>query len=180
MKELSMHILDIAQNSIHADATLVKIGVDENIKGNLLELWVEDDGRGMDPETLQKVTNPFYTTRTTRKVGLGIPMLKAAAEACGGSFTMTSEPGRGTRLKAVFQYDHIDRAPLGNMVDSIVTAVISDVSIDFIYSHTVNGNTFELDTRQLREVLGEVPLDNVDVICWMREHIKEGLDNIKQ
>lgn len=180
MKELSMHILDIAQNSIHADATLVKIGVDENIKGNLLELWVEDDGRGMDAETLQKVTNPFYTTRTTRKVGLGIPMLKAAAEACGGSFSMTSEPGRGTRLKAVFQYDHIDRAPLGNMVDSIVTAVISDVSIDFIYSHTVNGNTFELDTRQLREVLGEVPLYHVDVICWMREHIKEGLDNIKQ
>lgn len=180
MKELSMHILDIAQNSIHADAKLVEIAIIENISENLLEIRVKDDGRGMDDETLRKVTNPFYTSRTTRKVGLGIPMIKASALACGGTFKIISEPGKGTELSATFKHDHIDRAPLGNVVDTIVTIVISDVDIDFLYTHEIDGETFVLDTRQIKLLLGDVPLNNMEVICWIRDYIKEGLDALKK
>jgi hypothetical protein len=180
MKELSMNILDIAQNSIHADSELVEIEIREKIEKNVLEICVKDDGRGMDAETLAKVTNPFYTSRTTRRVGLGIPMIKSAAENCDGEFKMTSEIGRGTILEASFRYDHIDRAPLGNIVDTVVTAVISDIKIDFIYRHWINEKCFILDTREIKKILGDVPLNNVDVICWIRDYVKEGLINIRQ
>ncbi|HKL11346.1 MAG TPA: ATP-binding protein [Clostridia bacterium] len=180
MKELSMHILDIAQNSVHADSKLVEIEISENIKKNILEISIKDDGKGMDEETLKKVTDPFYTSRTTRKVGLGIPMLKSAAETCDGSFSMKSEVGKGTELTASFRYDHIDRAPLGNIVDTVVTVVISDINIDFIYRHHVDDRCFKLDTREIKEVLGDVPLNNVDVICWIKDHIKEGIEKIEQ
>jgi len=180
MKELSMHILDIMQNSIHADSTLVEVEIREEIKKNILKICVKDDGRGMDAETLSKVTNPFYTSRTTRKVGLGIPMIKSAAENCDGEFEMKSEIGKGTILEASFRYDHIDRAPLGNIVDSIVTAVISDIKIDFIYRHWIDEKEFVFDTREIKKILGEVPLNNVDVICWMRDYLKEGLEGARQ
>ncbi len=180
MKELSMHILDIAQNSVHADSKLVEIEICEKIEKNILEICIKDDGKGMDEETLKKVTNPFYTSRTTRKVGLGIPMLKSAAENCDGSFKMKSEVGKGTELTASFRYDHIDRAPLGNIVDTVVTVVISDIKVDFIYRHYIDERCFILDTREIKEVLGDVPLNNIDVICWIKEHVKEGLEKIKQ
>ena len=180
MKELSMHILDIAQNSVHADSKLVEIEICENIEKNIFEIRIKDDGKGMDEETLKKVTDPFYTSRTTRKVGLGIPMLKSAAENCDGYFSMKSEVGKGTELTATFRYDHIDRAPLGNIVDTVVTVVISDINMDFIYRHNVDDRCFELDTREIKEVLGDVPLNNIDVICWIKDHVKEGLEKIKQ
>src|SRR6056297_3388071 len=175
MKELSMHILDIAQNSVHADSKLVEIEICENIEKNIFSIRIKDDGKGMDEETLKKVINPFYTSRTTRKVGLGIPMLKSAAENCDGKFNMRSEAGKGTELEASFRYDHIDRAPLGNIVDTVVTVVISDINVDFIYSHNVGEKCFTLDTREIKKVLGDVPLNNNDVICWIRDHVKEGL-----
>ena len=181
MKELSMHILDIAQNSIHADSSLVEIEIREKIEKNVLEICVKDDGRGMDAETLAKVTNPFYTSRTTRRVGLGIPMMKFAAENCDGKFEMISEIGRGTILEASFKYDHIDRAPIGNIVDTIVTAVISDIKIDFIYKHWINEKCFTFDTKEIKGILGEeVALNNVDVICWIRDYLREGIENIRQ
>jgi hypothetical protein len=158
----------------------VEIEIREKIEKNVLEICVKDDGRGMNAETLAKVTNPFYTSRTTRRVGLGIPMIKSAAENCDGKFKMTSEIGSGTILEASFRYDHIDRAPIGNIVDTVVTAVISDIEIDFIYRHWINEKCFILDTREIKKILGDVPLNNIDVICWIRDYVRDGLINIRK
>jgi len=178
MKELSMNILDIAQNSIAAEAKNIKVFIEEDIKNNRFKIEIEDDGKGMDSEIMEKVTNPFFTTRTTRKVGLGIPLFKAAAEACNGKFSIESILGKGTKITAEFQYDHIDRAPLGNIVDTIITLIQSDSNINFLYKHVKNNKEYVLDTKVIKEVLGEVPINNIDVLMWIRKELEEGLKNI--
>jgi hypothetical protein len=179
MKELSMHILDIAQNSIAAKASFIEIEVIEDLKKDKLTITIKDNGKGMNKELLKKVTDPFFTSRTTRKVGLGIPMFKAAAEACDGSFRVSSSPGVGTCVEAVFKHSHIDRAPLGNMVDTIVTLLISDPKIDFIYRHYKNGQKYTLNTIEIKNVLREVPINNMEVIEWIKNNIKQGLEDLE-
>ena len=115
MRELSLHILDIAQNSIKAEAECLRIAVIEDLINDKLTIKIKDDGTGMDADTVKKVVDPFYTTRTTRKVGLGIPLFKLSAEQCGGYFEIKSQLGIGTEITAVFKHSHIDRVPLGNM-----------------------------------------------------------------
>lgn len=180
MRELSLHILDIAQNSISANAESVRIAIIEDIEKDTLTIKIKDDGRGMDEETVKMVIDPFYTTRTTRKVGLGIPMFKSSAEACDGQFEIKSQIGVGTEVMAVFKYSHIDRVPLGNMADTIISIIISNPLIELIYTHKYKDNSFCLNTKEIRKTLGnEVPIDNIDVIMWLKEYIKEGIEEIK-
>lgn len=178
MKELSLHILDIAKNSVKAKASLIEIFVDEDEEKNLLTICINDNGCGMNEDFLKKVKDPFSTTRTTRKVGLGIPLFEAAAEACGGKLDITSELGMGTKMCVTFEYNHIDRAPIGDMAGTMETLISGSPEIDFLYRHTKSGKTFTLDTRELRQVLGDVPLDLPDVIMWIDGYIKEGLSEI--
>ncbi len=179
MVEISLHILDIVQNSIRANANLIEISINEDLDSNVMEITISDNGCGMDEEFLKDVTNPFRTTRTTRKVGLGVPMFKGAAELTGGNFDISSEIGVGTTVFASFVHDSIDRQPLGDMAFTIVTLVNSSPEIDFVYTHTFNGESFDFDTRQIRETLGsEVPLSEPQVLTWIEEYINNETENI--
>ena len=153
MKELSLHILDIVQNSIRAEADRIGISIVEDTAADRFTLSVEDNGKGMTVEQVTKAIDPFFTTRTTRRVGLGLSLLKAATERCAGEFKVTSTPGRGTKVTAVFQRSHWDRAPLGDMAATMITLVASNPELDFSYSHRVD-EQYSFDTAEVRKVLG--------------------------
>lgn len=173
MRDLSMHVLDIAQNSIKAGAKLVAVSFVNDGNG-MLTFAVEDDGCGMPPEFLSRVTDPFTTTRTTRKVGLGIPMLKQSAEMCGGEFGIESEVGAGTRIHASFDTRNIDCIPLGDICDSLLSLVVLNPDEpEFLFQASAPSQEAVFDTRQLREVLGGVALNEPDIIAWMKESIDE-------
>ena len=178
MRELSLNILDIAQNSLSAGAGLVTLTVDEDSGADSLTLRVEDDGRGMDADTLQRVRDPFYTTRTTRKVGMGIPLFRMAAEMTGGSLDIVSEPGKGTAVTASFSLSHIDRMPLGDMAGTVTALIRLNPGVDFVYRHTVDGRSFEMDTRELRAQRGDVPLSEPDVMEWIDGYLREQEDSL--
>jgi len=178
MRELSLHILDIAQNSIVAEAREIRIAIIENLVDDKLIIRIKDDGRGMDGETLEKVVDPFYTTRTTRNIGLGIPMFKANAESCNGVFHIRSKLGVGTEIDAEFQHSHIDRVPLGNMAETIITIIQANESIDLIYTHSYNQKKFTLNTKEIKKTLVDLPINNMDVLLWLRSYINEALHEI--
>ncbi len=178
MQELSLHILDIIQNSIKAGADNIEVLVDEDKENNLLTIEIIDDGCGMSEEFLKKVRDPFVTTRTTRKTGLGISLFEAAAIQCGGGLDLTSELGKGTKFKIWFEYDNIDRAPLGDMAATMVTAVSGSPDIRFLYKHKINNSEFVFDTKEVKEILGEVPLNEPEIINWMDGFIREGTADI--
>ena len=179
MVELSLHILDIAQNSIKAKASLVEIEVEENIAANLLTIVIRDNGCGMEKEFLQDVTNPFRTSRTTRKVGLGLSLFKSAAQLTGGNFDIQSEVGKGTIVKACFVHDSIDRQPLGDMASTMSVIIGGAPNVDFIYRHSFDGREFTFDTKSIRQVLGQdVPLNEPDVLNWIEDSIRCETENI--
>lgn len=172
MKELSLNILDIVQNSIAAGAEHIGIALIEDADGKL-KMTVCDDGCGMHAETLARVTDPFCTSRKTRKVGMGIPLLRLAAEQTGGSFEITSKKGVGTSTKAVFHSDSIDFTPLGDMTSTVTVLISMNTDRDFIYRRSADEKEFVLDTREIKNILDGVPLDNPDVVQWMKEYIDE-------
>ena len=174
MKELALHMLDIAQNSIAAGARRVVLTVEES--GGRIRLEAADEGRGMDPAFLARVTDPFTTTRTTRKVGLGLPLLRLAAEQTGGGLEIRSAPGKGTTVTAAFFSGHIDCPPLGDMAATVALLVQGlPEGMDLVYAHRRGGETFQMDTAQLREILGpEVPLSLPEVTRWVEDYIREG------
>ena len=174
MREISLHILDIAQNSVTANASLVEITVEENEKADKLSVVIGDNGKGMSEEMVKKVVDPFTTGRTTRKVGLGIPLIKMAAENTGGSFLLESEPGVGTTLTAIFVLSSIDRQPLGNMAETMLGMVTSYEQVDFLYLHKVNEKEFSFDTREIKKILGDVSLKEPEVYMWLSGYLKEG------
>ncbi len=180
MKEISLNILDIAENSVKAGASLTEILLTE--KDRKLTLEIRDNGCGMSEEILRGVTDPFYTTRTTRKVGMGLPLLKLAAEQTGGTMEITSvseadDPvNHGTAVTAVFYEDHLDFTPLGDVISSIVTLIQGHPDTDFYFRHSMEDNTVELDTRELRTVLEGVPLNSYEVIKWIEDYLKEQYD----
>ncbi len=176
MRELSLNVLDIAQNSIAAAATLVTVEVEET--EGMLTIRIGDNGRGMTAEQLEQIRDPFYTTRKTRRVGMGIPLLRMAAEMAGGSLTIESEVGIGTTVTARFGLDHIDRMPLGDIVGTMDTLIRLNPEIDFVYRHTVDEQSFELDTRSLREVLDGVPLSEPDIMAWIDANLAEGIQTV--
>ena len=177
MKELSLNVLDITENSVKAKATKTQITIVE--KDNALLLNIKDDGTGMPKEIVESVTNPFYTTRTTRKVGLGLPLLKMAAEQTGGNMKIESQQGEnhGTTVEALFYTDHIDCAPLGDIISTIVTLIQGHPETDFLFKHIKNEKEVKLDTCELREVLGDVPLNEYEVIKWISEYLREQYEN---
>lgn len=177
MKELSLNILDVAENSVKAKASLIEILLTE--EENRLTIVISDDGCGMKREILEGVTNPFYTTRTTRKVGLGLPLLKMAAEQTGGKMTVSSvsidddSENHGTTVTAEFYKDHIDFTPLGDIVSTIITLIQGHPDYDFLFVHKTDEREVVLDTRELRSVLEGVPLNSYDVIKWIEEYLRE-------
>ncbi len=177
MRELSLHILDIVQNSIEAGATLVELTIEEDPAADWLTITVQDNGHGMDEEQLARVFDPFFTTRDTRRIGLGLPLFKAAAERCNGDLTITSQPGKGTRVQATFQRSHIDRAPLGDMSLTLAPLIVA-AKCDLHYRHQVGGENFEFNTVTLKRELGDVPLAHPYVYQWLREFIAAGEEQI--
>ena len=177
MKEISLNILDIAENSVKAGATLTEITVNET--DDTLTLKISDNGCGMTAETLKAVTDPFYTTRTTRKVGMGLPLLKMEAEQTGGTFGISSKAeseypeDHGTKVTAVFNKKHIDYTPLGDVVSSIVTLIQGHPDTDFLFMHTCGSKSVVLDTRELRAVLEEVPLNSYEVLKFIEETLRK-------
>ena len=174
MQELSLNVLDIAENSVRADASLIKITIEEDTFAHTLRISIEDDGCGMTKEQIEKVMDPFFTTRTTRKVGLGVPFFKMSAEATGGSFSITSTVGKGTRTEAFYHTDHIDMLPLGDMPATMLSLISVNPHLDFLYTYTRDRNTFTLDTRALKEVLEDVPLNTPEVLLYIKEQLTEG------
>ena len=173
MPEISLNVLDVAENSIRAEAALVKILVTIDPQKNQMMIQIIDDGKGMTEEQVAKVTDPFFTTRTTRKVGLGIPFFKLAAESTGGSFRIHSVPGEGTEVTAVFVLNHIDRMPLGDINSTIHTLIVYNPQTDFYYRYSYGSNSFELDTRHMKEILGGMPLDTSEVSAYIKEYLDE-------
>lgn len=181
MRELSLHILDALQNSLEAGATLVELTVDEDLPADRLTITVRDNGQGMDQATLARATDPFFTTRKTRHVGLGIPLFKAATERCNGDFAITSAPGKGATLVATFQHSHIDRAPLGDMVGTLLSFILGGMC-DVRYVHRRRQGDketrdapkeFAFDTREIKAELGDVPLTHPAVREWLRQLLIE-------
>lgn len=179
MLELSLHILDIVNNSVKAGADLISVMVDEAKNENLLKITIKDNGCGMDSEFLAQVTDPFKTTRTTRKVGMGISLFKAAAENTGGGLVINSQKGVGTEVNVSFTYDHIDRQPLGDMAETMLTLVSGNETIDFVYTHKINEKSFILDTREIKQILGDdISLGSPEIVAWLKDYINEGLNEI--
>ncbi len=179
MKELSLNILDIAENSVRAGAKHIDVAVAEDTAADTLTITVADDGCGMDEALLRSVRDPFTTTRTTRRIGLGIPLLQEAAQATGGDLEIDSAPGKGTRLRATFGRSHIDRMPLGDIASTMSTLIQCNDDREWTYRYSLDGRDFTLDTRELREALGaDVPLGTPDVVCWIREYISQNTNEL--
>jgi hypothetical protein len=178
MLELALHLLDIAENSTRALAKTVVLKVREDTGTDRLTLDIEDDGQGMDSEALTKALDPFYTTKTVRRVGLGLPMLAQAAERTGGKLMLESAPGKGTRLVATFGLRHLDRQPLGDVAGSLVALIAGNPDVHFFYVHEHNDRVYSLDTDDLKKELGDVPINHVEVLRYIREDVREGLKEI--
>jgi anti-sigma regulatory factor (Ser/Thr protein kinase) len=178
MNELALHILDIVQNSISAKARLIEISIIENAEKDLLEIDITDNGKGIAPEMLENVTDAYVTSRTTRKVGLGLPLLKQNAEQTGGSLKIESELGKGTVVKAVFGYSHWDRPPIGDIAGTICLLVTANPDIDFVYLHKTAQEEYIFDTKEVKEALGDVPISSPEVYRLLKEMIEANLDEI--
>lgn len=178
MNNISMHILDIVQNSISAKANLIEIYIHEKIKQNVLIVTVKDNGTGMDEEFLVQVTDPYTTSRTTRKVGLGIPLLEHSAKQSNGYIKVYSEKGTGTIIQATFQHDHIDRPPLGDLSGTIVLLVAANPEIDFKYIHHLNNNKYEFSTKEIKEVLGDIKISDPKIRKYLKELIDENIKDL--
>lgn len=173
MPEISLNILDVAENSTKAGASLVEITLETDTEADKITVLIKDDGCGMNEEQVARVTDPFFTSRTTRKVGLGVPFFKYAAESTGGSFSITSTPGVGTTVTAVFVMSHIDRMPLGDITSTIHTLVVYHPETDFLYRYCYNGTSFTLDTREFRQILGDVPFRNPEISDYIKDYLTE-------
>ena len=179
MKELSMHILDIATNSVRAGARQILITISEDIINNEFRFDIEDDGKGIPDDILKTIKNPFTTSRTLRKVGLGIPLLDENCRLCDGFLEITSKVGKGTKLKSMMVYNHIDRPPMGDIVNTIIGLMTSNENINIIYKHDYNDHSFEISTKALQEELEDVPLTSMSVIQWLRAYLTESIEELR-
>jgi anti-sigma regulatory factor (Ser/Thr protein kinase) len=178
MLELALHILDIAENSVRAGARTVFIDITEDRMRDRLEIEIRDDGAGMDEATLKKAMDPFYTSKKVRRVGLGLPMLAEASERAGGSFAIESREGMGTRVAVGFQLSHIDRQPLGDLSGAFMVLLAGNADVDFVCRHECGGRVFTLDTREIRKEIGDIPLNHMEVLKFIRQYMMEGLNEI--
>lgn len=178
MQELSLNVLDVAENSVRANATLVEISVEENTAADLLTIVIRDNGKGMTKEQVDTVIDPFFTTRTTRKVGLGVPFFRMAAQLSGGDLTIQSEVGKGTTVTATFGLSNIDRMPLGDINGTVSTLVQCNPHIDWLYTRKKDGREMAMDTREFREILGDLPLDSPEVLVFLKDFLEENTNEL--
>ncbi len=175
MPDIAMHLLDIVFNSIRAKAKCIKIFIKDSLKENKIICRVEDDGCGMDEETITAVQNPFYTTRTTRDVGLGVPLFKEGAIQTGGTFKLTSTLNKGTIIEASYIKNNIDCPSLGDLTETFVTLIQADENIEYEIIYEWDEGSFRLDTIKIKEILDGVPINEPDIILWLKDYIKEGI-----
>lgn len=180
MEDLSLHILDVAENGIRAGASLIKILVDENLEDDLLTIVIEDNGKGMSAEFLNNVLDPFVTTRTTRTVGLGLSLFQQSALESGGDLEVESTVGVGTKVTVKMRNSHIDRKPMGDMVSTMLTLIEGNPDTDFVYTHRKGHVEYELDTREIRVELGDIPMNLPQVVSLLRINLSEGLKEINE
>ncbi len=178
MKELSLNILDIVENSIKSGAKNVELTIEENSKEDLLSITVKDDGKGMDESFLKIIFDPFVTTSTNKKVGLGLPLLKEEAENCKGGMEIQSKPGKGTVVIVKFRRSHIDRPPMGDLASTIISVIATNPDIHFSYKHSVDGKTFKLDTNEIKEIAGESSLRDVKILKWIESYVRENIKSL--
>lgn len=180
MEDISLHILDIAENSIAAQAKRIKIRIQESRKKDLLCLEIEDNGRGMDRETLNKALDPFFTTKKTRRFGFGLSLLSESAKAAEGSFQIKSNPGKGTKVIATFKASHIDTLPLGDIPQTMISLILGHPEIDLIYSHTTDEGKYTIDTKDIKAQLNGVPLNSPEVLRFIKKHLIEGIATLRR
>lgn len=178
MEDLSLHILDVVENAISAKAKKVEISVIEEMEKDRLVIEIKDDGIGMDEEVRQRAADPFFTTRTSRRVGLGLSFLSQAAEEAGGRLEIDSQPGDGTRVRATFQHGHIDRKPLGDMAETIMTILLGNPDIDVHYLHVRGEKSYTLKSEWWKEKFKDEAFMTPEAIGWLRKHLQEGLSGI--
>jgi hypothetical protein len=179
MKNIALHILDLVQNSARAKAGKVEVSVTEDATNDIYLLIIEDDGEGMEEVQRLKATDPFYTSRTTRKVGLGLPLIQMNAERTGGSFTLISVKGKGTRLEACFVMSHPDRLPLGEIDDVLVLLAVGLPLCRLVYQHKTASGEYRFDTEAIREIIGNIQDSNMEIRKFLKEMITENLKDIK-
>lgn len=177
MRDISLHILDIAENAVRANASLICIDIKLDKKKDLLTLRIEDNGCGMSKEMLRSVKDPFTTSRTTRHVGFGIPLMTASCEKTGKTLDITSDPGKGTRLTATYRYSHIDRPPIGDVAQTVYTLTLLNPQIDFVLTAQAEAS-FTFDTRQVKQTLGEVPINTPEVLTFLDGYLHEGMKQV--
>ncbi len=175
MRELSLHILDLVQNAVEADATEVKLEIVESFSADTLTIRVRDNGRGMEEKERDKVVDPFHTSRTTRRIGLGLPLIQMSTQRCDGHLKIESQRGKGTLVEAVYRHSHWDRPPLGNMADTLQTILVGNPTLDFHYLHRVAERSFRIAASEIKEILGGVPLTQPEILQWLQEYLKENL-----
>lgn len=180
MQDLSLHVLDIAENSINAGSTSIEISIEEDIKQDLLKLEIRDNGSGMDAHAIEKAMDPFYTTRTTRRVGLGLPFLDEAARAANGSLVIDSHVGVGTKVIATFQLSHIDRKPIGNMADTITALIAGRPDVDITYRHVREGHVISLSTKDIRPQGDGASLHSTEALNFIRHYLEQEENSLEQ
>jgi hypothetical protein len=180
LREISLHLLDIAENSVAAGAKTIEITIEEDLHNDRLKASIQDNGRGMDEQLLARVTDPFVTSRTTRKVGLGIPLLKAAAEACDGSLRISSIPGQGTYLEVDFQRSHIDRMPLGDVAGTFLTLLIAYPQVHWIFHYRADQAEFTLDDEPIKRELEGIALTEPSILSFIRQLLQEGVGGVQR
>lgn len=179
MNDLSLHVIDIIQNSLSAGATLITLIVEEDTGRDLLKITIGDNGKGMSQEQVSKLEDPFFTSRTTRRVGMGIPLFKQSAEQSEGSLFVSSEAGKGTDVTASFRHSHIDRPPLGDIANALILMVSANPDIDFFFKYIYNGNEYVFDTKEVKEVLDGMPLNDPSIIRMLTEMVGSNIDDLK-
>ena len=178
MKELSLHVYDLMENSTAANAKDVFLTIRDSLADNLFHFTIQDNGKGMSPEFLARVTDPYTTSRTTRKVGLGLPLIKMNTENCGGGMKLESELGKGTTLQFWFQHNHWDRPPMGDLTGTLVMLVSQHEDIHFVIRYVTDNDEFVFDTDEVREALGGMSMNNLEIISMLKEMISENLKEI--
>lgn len=178
MTDLSLHLMDIMQNSAVVGSTYIEAGIKAEKKKNLLTMYVKDDGWGMSEETIKKVSDPFYTTRTTRKAGLGIPLLRQSAEMAGGGITIESEPGKGTIVTATYEIDNIDRKPLGDVGETMAISIMGHPELEFHLILANDDTEYVFRTEDVKEQIGDVPINDTVIIGYLKEMISEQVNKI--
>lgn len=178
MQDLSLHILDVVENSITAEAQHIEIKIKEDLEKDSLVIEIKDDGKGMDPAILARATDPFVSTRKERRVGLGLSLFEQAAKMSNGDFSVDSRLGGGTRVRATFQHSHIDRKPLGNMANTLIALIAGNPQVDFLYLHRRNGLEFKLDTREMKAASGKQQMELLETVKKVRRMMEEWMAKI--